>query len=124
MYVSVSVSLLLTFHFLPPAHVVCEKVMLSVVSVSQSVRLSTEEGGSPCVTTTSDAMDNPPPSPHGPVHLGPSYPLSPVDPLHRAVDLRLKGLLVFCFVLLSHEWDDRTFRKKNIQTFGLKKVPF
>ena len=45
MYVSVSVSLLLTFHFLPPAHVVCEKVMLSVVSVSQFVCL---QGGSLC----------------------------------------------------------------------------
>ena len=122
---------------LQPAYVAYEKVMFSVVSVCR--------GGSRYVTTTSDAMGYPPRSPHGPikicslgtpphhtnlfklVHLGPSYPLSPVDPLHRAVDLRLKGLLVFCFVLLSHEWEDRTFRttpKKNIQTFGLKKVSF
>ena len=41
---------------LQPAYVAYEKVMFSVVSVSQSVRLSTEGGGSPYVTTTSDAM--------------------------------------------------------------------
>ena len=66
MYVSVSVSLLLTFHFLPPVHVVCEKVILLVVSVSQSVRLST---GVPMWPLPMMSWDITPPHPHPNHHM-------------------------------------------------------
>ena len=103
---------------LPPAYVVCGEVIFSVMSVSQPFCLQWKGSH---VTTTHDALGPPPillPLPHGPIQKFSLVPPSsspcrmgiPALPPRREVGLRLKGLLVFCFVLLSHEWEDRTFR--------------
>ena len=72
-----------TVLFLPPAHVVCGKVMLSAVSVCQSVCRFTEVSH---VTTTHDAngqLGAPPPDLFKLLHLG-----SP-SPLHLLASRRL-----------------------------------